>query len=131
MLELDLEGKHALAGNLAMIKLCNLEDTLSWIVALLPMLNNLPFFCFSSLGYIFYFKKIFIYLFWLPRVLVAAHGILVEACMWDLVPRAGMEPRPPALGTHSLTHWTTREVPHWVLFVSLISESFPRSPQSS
>ena len=31
--------------------------------------------------------------------------------MWDLVPRPGIEPGPPALGVWSLTHWTTREVP--------------------
>ena len=52
-----------------------------------------------------FFKKylfiyLFVYLFWLHRVLVAA-------CMWDLVPRPGIEPRPPALGAQSLTHWTT------------------------
>ena len=41
--------------------------------------------------------KIFIYLFWLHRVLVAA-------CMWDLVPRPRIEPRHPALGVESLTH---------------------------
>ena len=31
--------------------------------------------------------------------------------IWDLVPRPGMEPRPPALGVQSLSKWTTREVP--------------------
>ena len=30
---------------------------------------------------------------------------------WDLVPRSGIEPRFPALGVQSLSHWTTREVP--------------------
>ena len=43
--------------------------------------------------------------------LVAACGLLVAACMWDLVPRPGIEPGPPVLGVRSLTHWTTREVP--------------------
>ena len=67
-----------------------------------------------------------IYLFWLCWVLVVAYGIfscgmwdlwlqyadfLVAACLWDLVPRPGIEPGPPALGAQSLTHWTTREVP--------------------
>ena len=70
-----------------------------------------------------FFFLIFIYLFWLYRVLVAVRGIffflvaacglLVAACMWDLVPWPGIEPRPPALGAWSLTHWTTREIP-WV-----------------
>ena len=31
--------------------------------------------------------------------------------MRDLVPWPGVEPRPPALGTQNLNHWTTREVP--------------------
>ncbi|XP_057560751.1 WD repeat-containing protein 82 isoform X1 [Hippopotamus amphibius kiboko] len=44
-------------------------------------------------------------------VKTAACGIFVAACMWDLVPQPGIEPRPPALGVRSLTHWTTREVP--------------------
>ena len=38
--------------------------------------------------------------------------------MQDLVPPPGMEPRPPALGVQSLSHWTTREVPEgWYLSV--------------
>ena len=59
-------------------------------------------------------------------LLVAAFGnLLVVACgifscgtwtlscgMWDLVPWPGIEPGPPALGVQSLSHWTTREVPH-------------------
>ena len=43
--------------------------------------------------------------------LVVACGLLVAACMWDLVPRPGIKPGFPALGAWSLTHWTTREVP--------------------
>ena len=30
---------------------------------------------------------------------------------WDLVAWPGIEPRPPALGAWTLSHWTTREVP--------------------
>ena len=34
--------------------------------------------------------------------------------MWDLVPRPGIEPGPPALEAQSLSPWTTREVlPFW------------------
>ena len=44
-------------------------------------------------------------------ILVAACGLLVVACMRDLVPRPGIERSPPALGAQSLTHWTTTEVP--------------------
>ena len=39
--------------------------------------------------------------------------------IWDLVPRPGIDPRPPALGTWrawSLSHWMAREVPFPVYF---------------
>ena len=39
-----------------------------------------------------------------------ACGLLVVACVRDLVPRPGIEPRSPALGAQSLIHWTTRQV---------------------
>ena len=35
----------------------------------------------------------------------------LNCSLWDLVPWPGIEPRPPALGAQSLSHWTTREVP--------------------
>ena len=41
--------------------------------------------------------------------------------MWDLVPRPGIKPGPPALGAWSLSHWTTRAVPEidfWLHFFS-------------
>ena len=50
-----------------------------------------------------YFFKSFIYFN------LAALGL--SCCMWDLAPCPGIEPRPPALGALSLSHWTTREVP--------------------
>ena len=40
--------------------------------------------------------------------------------MWDLDPRPGMEPGPPALGAQSLTHWTAREVPSPSFWTNLI-----------
>ena len=65
---------------------------------------------------LYMFQWINFYLFiWL-------HPFLVEVCrifscsMWDLVPRSGIEPRPPALGAWSLSHWTTREVPLFYFF---------------
>ena len=42
--------------------------------------------------------------------LVVACKLSVAACMWDLVPRPGIEPKPTALGAWSLLHCTTREV---------------------
>ena len=35
----------------------------------------------------------------------------LSGSMWDLVPRLVIEPRPPALGAQSLSHFTTGEVP--------------------
>ena len=72
----------------------------------------------QDFSFFFFFKLIiiilFIYLFiyWLCwvfgsahvislvvacRLLVAAHGLLVAACMRDLVPRPGIEPGPPCV----------------------------------
>ena len=50
-------------------------------------------------------------------LLIAACKLLVAACMQDLVPQPGIEPRPPALGTWSLTRWTTRGVPDFCIFL--------------
>ena len=60
------------------------------------------------------FKKLFFYL-----------AVLGLSCsMWSLVPWAGIEPRPPALGTQSLSHWTPREVLRVVLIKALLLFSF-------
>ena len=49
---------------------------------------------------------------WLCWVLVVAHWIFDLYCgIWDLVPWPGIEPKLPALGVQSLSHWTTRETP--------------------
>ena len=34
----------------------------------------------------------------------------MNCSMWGVVPWPGIEPRPPALGGWSLSHWTTREI---------------------
>ena len=39
--------------------------------------------------------------------------------MWNLVPCPGIEPRLPALGVRSLSHWTAREVPGFLVYVTL------------
>ena len=49
-----------------------------------------------------FWKKIFIHL--------AVPGF--HCSMQDLVPWPVTEPRPPALGAQSLSHWTTRELPN-------------------
>ena len=48
--------------------------------------------------------------------LILAHGIFSFGT-WNLVPQPGTDPRPPALGGQSLSHWTTREIP--LLFLLL------------
>ena len=40
---------------------------------------------------------------------MAALGL--SCSLWDLAPRPGIEPGPPALGAQGLSHWTTRELP--------------------
>ena len=49
------------------------------------------------------------YFLWLWWVLSAVRKIF-SCSMWDLVPWAGIEPGPPALGGWGLSHWITREV---------------------
>ena len=51
---------------------------------------------------------------------------------WDLVPRPGIKPGPPALEAQSLSHQTLREVPHLIINPrhQIISKACPlvRSP---
>ena len=55
-------------------------------------------------------------------VFVAACGIFscgkqtLSCGMWDPVPWSGIKPGPSALGVQSLSHWTTREVPHFQFY---------------
>ena len=51
----------------------------------------------------------------------------LSCSMWDLVPWPGIKPRAPALGAQSLSHWTTREVPHVLYFVNTSHFSFEPS----
>ena len=67
-----------------------------FIRAFLPETFNLPHICNLCL-YLF----VFIWLHWV--------------LLWDagsLVHQPGIKPRPPALGTCSLSQWTTREAPN-------------------
>ena len=75
-------------------------------------------FCFLKNTYLF---------IWLHQVLVAACRVFDLRCglqtlrcgTWDLVPLSGIEPRPPALGSRSLSHWATREVLPFCWWVSV------------
>ena len=55
--------------------------------------------------------------------------------MWDLILRPGIEPRSSALGAESLSHWTTKEVPHTFLNPhfdnTCIEYDFPNNDKSS
>ena len=59
-----------------------------------------------------YLKKIlFIYL----AALGLSYGLRTFSCgMWALVPQPGIESGPPALGAWNFSHWTTRDVPHYM-----------------
>ena len=48
------------------------------------------------------------------RIFAAAYRIFSWGT-WDLVPHPGIKPRPPALGSRSLSNGTTRKVPHTIL----------------
>jgi hypothetical protein len=70
---------------------------------------------------IFYFLILFIYLFGCSGICLWHSGSLVGACgiscLWQ-----GIEPRPPAWGTQSPSHWTTRKSPmllYTYMFTSL------------
>ena len=41
--------------------------------------------------------------------LVSCGTWTLSCSTWDLVPRPGIKPQPPALGAWNLSHWTTRE----------------------
>ena len=58
-----------------------------------------------------FFFKIYLFIQAASGLSCDMQGLLVAVCMWDLVPQPGIEPRMPALGAQSLTHWITREVP--------------------
>ena len=61
------------------------------------------------------FKK---YLFvWLCGVLAVAYTIF-SYTMWELALSPDIAPRPSALGTGSLSHWTTREGPFFFFFAA-------------
>ena len=50
--------------------------------------------------------------------------------MWGLVPWPGIKPKPHAFGAWSLSHYTSREVPHWRVFAHTVSLVWICSPPS-
>ena len=68
-----------------------------------------------------------IYLFW--WIIDLPWGMwTVSWGMRNLVPWPGITPGPPALGTWSLSHWTTRKSPLWgAWFISRLRQRFGES----
>ena len=63
---------------------------------------------------------------------VFSWGLWTLSCsIWVLVPQPRFKPRPPALEVHSLTHWTTTEVPCGTVFNSGLCYSYEGFPHSS
>ena len=62
------------------------------------------------------------YFYFLFLIYLAAPGLScsmqdLSSGMWDLVPRPGIEPGLPALGTWSLSHCTITKVPQGLILV--------------
>ena len=99
--------------------------------------SSFTYWILFKIGFYFFKRNLFIWLCW---VLVVAQGIFtcglqtLRCLMWGLVPWPGSEPRPPALGAQSLSHWSTGEVsPILFLFKNVFSISYifsglPRFP---
>ena len=89
---------------------------LAWISAPFPTFSGCQaaVFFFNFLVVVKYLFYLFVWLCW---VLVAACRIFdLHWSTQDLVPRAGIKPRPPALGVWSLSHWTTGKAPQAAVF---------------
>ena len=104
-------------------------DKLHNFIFWLSQLNVIPRFQEQTWGHLHvilseFLKEKFENLFiWLHQVLVAACGIFSYG-MWDIVPWPGIEPRPLALGTWSLSHWTTKEVLFVSEYIIIIAPNF-------
>ena len=101
--------------------------SLSSYLSFLSFLSFLPSFFPIFLSFLLSFFPSFLLSF--CQVLVAA-GRLLSCSMWDLVPRPGIKPGPPALGAWSLNHWTTREVPPFVSLNELMPVVYCRVANS-
>ena len=61
---------------------------------------------------------------WLHWVLVMVHRIFDLCCgVWDLVPQTGIEPRPPALGSQSLSYRPPGKSPGQSFQLSIVPNS--------
>ena len=70
----------------------------------LPLLKHIQWFTHLPItSHLIYFLKQYLLTY------LATLGL--SCSMWDLIHCPGIEPGPPALGTQSLSHWTTRKFP--------------------
>ena len=71
------------------------------------------------------------YYFFKDTVLFGCLRLSFSWGMWDLGPRPGIEPGPPALEVQHFSHWTTREVPmvrlRWLLSVPSMTSIITKS----
>ena len=58
------------------------------------------------------FKNVLKFFFFLAVLGLSCH-------MWHIVPRLGIDPRPPALDAQGLNHWTTKKVPRNIYILKL------------
>ena len=90
-----------------------------------PISLTFPFALISWILFLFFFLWFYAYFIHLLHLffrgiflkylfILAAVGL--SCSMQDLVPPPGIEPGTPALGMQSLSHWTTRDVLHWLHF---------------
>ena len=105
--------------------LSDLEQTMWPLFSLVSSCAN--WYWLTKSSFLFCFLKNTYLFIWLHQVLVAACRVFDLRCglqtlrcgTWDLVPLSGIEPRPPALGSRSLSHWATREVLPFCWWVSV------------
>ena len=64
--------------------------------------------------------NIYIYIHTHIYIYLAASGL--SCSMSDLVPRPGIEPGPPTLWAQSLSPWTSRDVPAFLLYESFLHQ---------
>ena len=82
-------------------------------------LSSIPLYICTSLLFLIFYFLIYL-LIYLAVSGLSCHMRRIFSCgmgtlscnMWDLAPWPGIKPRPPVLEAWSLSHWTTREVPH-------------------
>ena len=69
----------------------------------------------SKIVLLYFFNMFFFFFLMVTFIYLATLGL--SRSMWDLVPWSGFEPGPPALGMQNFSHWTTEEIPCFILFI--------------